>query len=470
MGDVLNSGTGELIPATAVAHVPATVVPYAPAPSSISLTSVEPQAVILNAMKAATALMEAIRQKRTRPVIINGERYIEVDEWLIVARFYGCSVTIVSTTYVSYDGVYGFEAIAALIDKSGREIGRAESMCLSDEERWSTQAKKEWAYCLKDTGDPEDCSKHDHSVDDPGSELLIWVPNPKKEGKKMPQRARIVTGDVRVPLFQLRSMAQTRATGKICRLNFGFVPALAGFRSTPAEEMEEPKQKYRRNEVLDDDRDESQNSQQAGQQGSGKAQASGNEDPRVAAIKERQKAHKAAATGGAEPAKQQPKPKPAVDISRESASPAESASQPATESAAADAEVVSRAVDAIGAAFEQREAQQSEPSEPTETAAQTEAAQAEVIEPVQAVIEHIKPGAKGRSAEGPWQLYTITFASKVKATDGIEVKQATTISEPIAHKAFEAASASEKPFVAVVVEPSPSRKGSYTIKSIDGVS
>ena len=39
------------------------------------------------------------------------------------------------------------------------------------------------------------------------------------------------------PSFALRSMAQTRATGKACRLAFSWIMALAGYEATPAEEM-----------------------------------------------------------------------------------------------------------------------------------------------------------------------------------------------------------------------------------------
>jgi hypothetical protein len=40
------------------------------------------------------------------------------------------------------------------------------------------------------------------------------------------------------PRFARRSMAITRATGKVCRLAFSWIMALAGFQSCPAEEME----------------------------------------------------------------------------------------------------------------------------------------------------------------------------------------------------------------------------------------
>jgi len=39
------------------------------------------------------------------------------------------------------------------------------------------------------------------------------------------------------PRYARRSMAQTRATGKACRLAFSWIMALAGYEVTPAEEM-----------------------------------------------------------------------------------------------------------------------------------------------------------------------------------------------------------------------------------------
>src|SRR3990167_1775382 len=52
-----------------------------------------------------------------------------------------------------------------------------------------------------------------------------------KDGKKTK------AGDVPVPLFQLRSMAQTRACAKAYRNVLAWVVVLAGFKPTPAEEM-----------------------------------------------------------------------------------------------------------------------------------------------------------------------------------------------------------------------------------------
>ena len=69
-------------------------------------------------------------------------------------------------------------------------------MCLNDEENWSTRAK------------------------------FAWV-----DGK------RTKVGDIPVPLFQLKSMAQTRAGAKAFRMVVGWVVVLAGYKPTPAEEM-----------------------------------------------------------------------------------------------------------------------------------------------------------------------------------------------------------------------------------------
>lgn len=40
------------------------------------------------------------------------------------------------------------------------------------------------------------------------------------------------------PPYARRSMALTRATGKVCRIAFGWIMSLAGYETTPAEEME----------------------------------------------------------------------------------------------------------------------------------------------------------------------------------------------------------------------------------------
>ena len=99
--------------------------------------------------------------------------------------------------------IIGYEAAAdAVLVSSGQIISAGEAMCLNDEERWSTRPKYEW-QTNEETG----------------------------------RRHRVLIGEERVPLFQLRSMAQTRACAKALRNVLSWVVVLAGYRPTPAEEM-----------------------------------------------------------------------------------------------------------------------------------------------------------------------------------------------------------------------------------------
>src|SRR3990167_7578503 len=153
--------------------------------------------VILNEAKiAAKALMTVVAQKK-KPVIINGEQYLEFEDWQTAARFYAITVKVTRTSLVDFGGVKGYEATAEAIRNSdGMVISSADAMCLNDEEKWSVRAKFE------------------------------YVDGQRKK-----------TGDVPVPLFQLRSMAQTRACAKALRNVLAWVVVLAGFKPTPPEEM-----------------------------------------------------------------------------------------------------------------------------------------------------------------------------------------------------------------------------------------
>ncbi|MDD2858875.1 MAG: hypothetical protein PHU75_09400 [Candidatus Nanopelagicales bacterium] len=165
-------------------------------PAGLSLTRA-PEQVLAEAKRAALALVGVIGAK-SNPVKFNGEIYLEFEDWATVARFYSCTVRVRSTRFVQFGDVAGFEATADVIDQAGREVSTAEAMCLNDEEKWSERPKYEWV-----------------------------------NGK------RTQTGMVPVPLFQIRSMAQTRACAKALRNVFSWVVVLAGYKPTPAEEMDE---------------------------------------------------------------------------------------------------------------------------------------------------------------------------------------------------------------------------------------
>lgn len=147
--------------------------------SGSDMTVIRPPDVILSeAQKAAKALSDVVARKK-KPVIMNGEQYLEFEDWQTVGRFYGITAKVISTEFINYGEVQGFEAHAVAIRPDGMEISAADSMCLNDEANWKSK-----------------------------------------------------------PLFQLRSMAQTRACAKCLRNVLAWVVVLAGYKPTPAEEMQ----------------------------------------------------------------------------------------------------------------------------------------------------------------------------------------------------------------------------------------
>jgi hypothetical protein len=148
-----------------------------------------PEIVLAEAKRAAQALTTVIRGK-AKPVMFNGEQYLEFEDWQTVSKFYGVNAKCVSSQFITCGDAKGFEAHAVAIDsRSGTILSEADSMCLNDEKNWSTRLNK-------------------------------------KTNEQEP-----------VPMFQLRSMAQTRACAKALRQIFGWVVVLAGYKATPAEEM-----------------------------------------------------------------------------------------------------------------------------------------------------------------------------------------------------------------------------------------
>lgn len=175
----------------------------------------EPKEVLSEARKAAIALKEVISQKKN-PVIFNKEQYLEFEDWQTCARFYGLTVKVVSTAPVQFGNVLGFEARASVIDANGREVSSADAMCLNDEDKWSMRTKYEWRDRLDAEG------------------KKIWDSERKKY-----QADRVKVGEEAVPLFQLRSMAQTRACAKALRNVLSWVVVLAGYKPNVAEELDE---------------------------------------------------------------------------------------------------------------------------------------------------------------------------------------------------------------------------------------
>lgn len=191
----------------------------APQDFSISIAR-DPKVVIAEAYNAARALKDIIEAKPAdKKVVMGGEQYIEFEDWQLLGKFYGLTAKVSSTEYVELGGARGFNARASVFHaQTGQEISAAESLCLNDEEKWSSRPKYEW----KD------------EVDANGNK--IWIEG--SAGKKGHYKGkRVQVGEVAVPLFQLKSMAQTRACAKALRNVLSGVVVLAGYKATVFEEM-----------------------------------------------------------------------------------------------------------------------------------------------------------------------------------------------------------------------------------------
>jgi len=195
--------------------------------SSSLAVSRAPEIVLAEAQDAAAALKRVIDAK-PKKVQFGGETYLEFEDWQTVGRFYGIAPRIARTQYVDYGGATGWEATAEAVHvETGKVVSSADSMCLTDEEHWRARPKYEWHYVKKSGGT---------SAEDPGKDELIWERG--NDGKNRPKKLKVQMADEPVPLFQLRSMAQTRAAAKALRNALAWVVVLAGYKPTPAEEMD----------------------------------------------------------------------------------------------------------------------------------------------------------------------------------------------------------------------------------------
>jgi hypothetical protein len=151
------------------------IVPVAGAMVALgTLQAATPGALVEQAAAMATALARVIDEQKLFNVI-QGKRHVRVEGWCTLATMLGVLPREVSVT--EEWGVY--TAVVELVRMSdGAVLSRASAEC-GDEAPW--------------------CDR---------------------------------------PRYSRRSMAITRATGKVCRLAFSWIMALAGFQACPAEEMD----------------------------------------------------------------------------------------------------------------------------------------------------------------------------------------------------------------------------------------
>jgi hypothetical protein len=123
-------------------------------------------------------MLRTIMEKKEKKIFFNGKEYAEFSDLQVISDFFGLSVRTHDAQPVEIHGVKGFKAHADLVNANGIVVGGAEAYCMADEPNWS-----------------------------------------------------------RKPLFQLASMAQTRAASKSISNRYRWVVAMAGYGTTPAEEM-----------------------------------------------------------------------------------------------------------------------------------------------------------------------------------------------------------------------------------------
>lgn len=146
-------------------------------PATVKLSTTPQEAT--NEARSTAVFLKKLLDQKPNPVMIHGNRHMEFEDWITLGNYYGLSIATRDAEPVEVFGVKGFKAQADVIRiEDGVRVGGSEAYCFSDEKNW--------------------------------------------RGK---------------PLFQLASMAQTRAGSKALANVLRWVVALEGISGTPAEEM-----------------------------------------------------------------------------------------------------------------------------------------------------------------------------------------------------------------------------------------
>ena len=122
--------------------------------------------------KQSAELLKDIIETSQNKVMINGKQYLQFHDWQTIARFFGNNVGTEWSKEIkdTQGNLVGYEAKANVVNKEGHLVSSAEASCYNDEANWKNK-----------------------------------------------------------PMFQLRSMAQTRACVKALRNVFSWVMVLAGY-------------------------------------------------------------------------------------------------------------------------------------------------------------------------------------------------------------------------------------------------
>lgn len=137
-----------------------------------------PSGVIDRAHLIASTLSPLVEQAKLYSMI-SGRKYVKVEGWNTMLSMLGIFSHVEYSRKLDREGELAYEARVVLKTLEGKEVGSGEAICSSKERNWSGRDE-----------------------------------------------------------FAIRSMAQTRATGKAARNGFSWIMSLAGYEATPAEEMD----------------------------------------------------------------------------------------------------------------------------------------------------------------------------------------------------------------------------------------
>ena len=180
----------------------------------------DPAEIIKRASRAADVLAQVVEAKELVLEISQGKdkkpsKHWFIEAWQTCGSMFGVTARTRSSEYIEVAGYEGYQATAeAYLVSTGQVIGIGDSQCLRDEPHWDKRPKYRW--------------KANSSVTEEEKPNVVYS-NEKS--------SKILEGYDPVPLFQLRSQAQTRAQSRALSSVLRWVAVLGGYSGTPAEDV-----------------------------------------------------------------------------------------------------------------------------------------------------------------------------------------------------------------------------------------
>ena len=180
----------------------------------------DPTEIIQRATRVADVLAQVVEAKELVLEISRGKnekpsKHWFIEAWQTCGSMFGVTARTRSSEYIEVGGYVGYQATAeAYLVSTGQVIGIGDSQCLRDEPHWDKRPKYKWKK----------------NADVTEKDEVVYVNDKTKSSK-------ILEGYEPVPLFQLRSQAQTRAQSRALSSVLRWVAVLGGYSGTPAEDV-----------------------------------------------------------------------------------------------------------------------------------------------------------------------------------------------------------------------------------------